>query len=99
MLVHNVFFWLNEDLDCARIEAFREGLETLRGIEAAEAVYVGVPAPTQPRPVIDNSYTFGLTVLFKDMAGHDAYQVHPLHKAFLKEFASCWERVQIYDAL
>jgi len=32
------------------------------------------------------------------MAGHDEYQVHPLHKAFLDEFKVFFDKVTIYDA-
>jgi len=32
------------------------------------------------------------------MAGHDIYQVDPLHKAFLDSFRTFWTKVQIYDA-
>ncbi|MFT3869855.1 MAG: Dabb family protein [Nibricoccus sp.] len=63
------------------------------------AVYVGTPATLPERPVRDSSYTFALTVLFKDIASHDAYQIDPLHKAFLQEFSSFWARVQIYDPI
>ncbi|MFM8334667.1 MAG: Dabb family protein [Opitutaceae bacterium] len=33
-----------------------------------------------------------------DVAGHDAYQVDPLHLAFVERFKTFWNRVQIYDA-
>lgn len=98
MLVHSVFFWLKPGLGDEEVAAFRAGLDSLKGIEVAEAVFVGTPAETD-RPVIDRSYTFGLTVLLPDMAAHDAYQVHPLHKAFLENFAQNWDRVLIYDAI
>lgn len=98
MLVHSVFFWLKPDLTDEQTAAFRAGLESLAGIEVAEAVYVGTPAATD-RPVIDRSYSFGLTVLLPDMAAHDAYQEHPLHKAFLEQFVGSWEKVLIYDAI
>ncbi len=97
MLVHSVFFWLKEDRTQDQVAAFREGLETLKDISAAEAVYVGSPAGTAPRPVVDASYSFGLTVVVSDVASHDAYQTDPLHKAFVETFSSYWERVQIYD--
>jgi hypothetical protein len=99
MLVHTVFFWLKPDLSQEKQQAFREGLESLRGIETVEVLYVGTPAPTPPRPVIDHSYSFGLTVVLKDMAAHDTYQVHHLHKAFLEKFAASWDRVLVYDAV
>lgn len=98
MLVHSVFFYLKSDLTDEARTAFREGVESLKGIEAAEAVYVGTPADTAPRPVVDSSYDVGLTVLLKDVAAHDAYQDHPVHHAFVDAFKTYWDRVQIYDA-
>ena len=95
MLVHSVFFWLKSDADKA---AFRAGLDTLRDIECASAVYVGAPADAGDRPVIERSYSFALTVLFESTADHDAYQVHRLHQAFLDKCADMWEKVVVYDA-
>ena len=97
MLVHSVYFWLRKDLNAEETAAFRAGLETLSGIAAARAVYVGTPADTPPRPVIERSYNFALNVLLDDIAAHDAYQQDPLHQAFLARFARHWERVQIFD--
>jgi hypothetical protein len=44
------------------------------------------------------TYDFAITGIFADIAGHDAYQVHPVHTAFVARFKSYWTRVQIYDA-
>ena len=80
------------------ITDFRRAVESLAGITAVEKVYVGTPAATQKRPVIDDSYSLALTVVCKDVAAHDAYQVDPLHLKFVENCKSCWARVQIYDA-
>ncbi len=97
MLTHCVFFWLREGLSPEQHAAFRDGLKTLRGIETVKALYIGAPAPTPARTIIDATYTFGAAVVFDDRAGHDVYQVHPLHHAFMKQFSPCWTKVQIYD--
>ena len=97
MLVHSVYFWLKDDVNAEKFEAFREGLESLGGIESAQAIYVGTPAATD-RPVIDRSYSIAATVVFASMADHDAYQADALHKAFLENFADCWRKLVIYDA-
>lgn len=97
MLVHSVFFWLKSDLTEEQRVAFRAGVESLCNIASAQAVYLGTPAATD-RPVIDKSYDLGLTVVLKDMAAHDAYQVDPIHTRFVDEFGGYWERVVIYDA-
>ena len=96
MFVHTVLFWLKPGLNPADRERFRAGLETLKQISSADAVYIGTPASTD-RPVIDRSYDFGLTVMLKGLAEHDAYQVDPIHTAFVANCSALWERVLIYD--
>ena len=98
MLVHTVYFWLKPELTEAQRADFRRGVESLAGIAAVEKIYVGTPAATQKRPIIDDSYSVALTVICRDVAGHDAYQVDPLHLAFVEKFKTFWARVQIYDA-
>ena len=97
MLVHSVFFWLKPDLTPDQREKFRAALESLRGIPAIREMHIGVPAPTD-RPVVDRTYSVALTVILNDMEAHDAYQIHPLHKTFVADFASSWLKVVIYDA-
>lgn len=98
MLVHNVFFWLRKDLDGDQITDFRMGLESLKTIEHAEMVYIGSPAQVAERPVLDTSYDFCLTVILKDVAAHDAYQIDEKHQAFLGKFKEFWKKVKVYDA-
>jgi hypothetical protein len=98
MLVHSVYFWLKPELTPAQRAEFRRGVESLAGIKAVAAVHVGTPAATPKRATIDDTYSVALTVLCKDVAAHDAYQVDPLHLAFVTTFKSYWTRVQIYDA-
>ncbi|HNY26399.1 MAG TPA: Dabb family protein [Candidatus Sumerlaeota bacterium] len=98
MLLHTVFFWLKEDLTDEQRAMFRKELEELSHIEAAEAVFIGTPAATEQRPVVDNSFAFNLTVFLRGVAGHDAYQSDPIHLKFIEKCASMWIRVQVYDA-
>ena len=98
MLVHTVYFWLKPELTAAQRADFRKGVESLGGIKAVKAIYVGTPAKTTKRPIIDDSYSFALTVVCADVAGHDAYQVHQIHDKFRTECAPFWAKVVIYDA-
>ena len=96
MFVHAVYFWLRPDLtdeERARFESNLKGLATI----PSQGCYIGTPASTD-RPVIDRTYTWALVLLFKDLAEHDAYQVHPTHQAFVAENKTLWSRVQIYDS-
>jgi hypothetical protein len=97
MLSHHVLFWLKADTTTEQKDAFRKSLETLKGVETVKGLYIGTPAPIE-RAVVDTTYTFSLLILFDDLAGHDVYQVHPLHKAFLEEFRVFFDKVVIYDA-
>jgi len=97
MLTHHVLFWLKADTTEEEKYAFRGGLESLKAVETIKSIYIGTPAPIS-RPVVDTTYTFSLVIVFDDLAGHDVYQVHPVHKAFLDQFRSFFEKVVIYDA-
>ena len=99
MLIHSVFFWLKAETTPAQRTALLKGLESLRDIKSVDALYIGTPAPLPERPVRDSSYAFALTVVFKNIAAHDAYQIDPLHEAFNQNFRPLWARVQVYDAI
>ena len=98
MLVHAVYFWLKPELTEAQRAEFRRGVESLAGVKSIEKAYIGQPAATEKRPVIDASYHVALIVLCKDVAAQNAYQVDPLHLAFVEKFKAYWTRVQIYDS-
>lgn len=97
MIAHHVLFWLKADTTNEQIAAFRDGLQSLEGMEVVKNLHIGTPAPIE-RPVVDVTYTFSLVVFFDDLAAHDVYQVHPIHKTFLDNFRSLFDRVVIYDA-
>lgn len=98
MLYHCVYFWLKPELTPEQRAEFRRGVETLKGIKAAAQVSVGVPAKTTLRPVIDASYDVALIVVCANVAAEAAYQVDPIHLAFVEKFKTFWTRVQIYDS-
>jgi hypothetical protein len=97
MLSHHVLFWLKADTTEEQKAAFRKGLESLQKIETVTQFHVGTPAPIE-RAVVDTTYSYSLVLFFEDLAGHDVYQVHELHQAFLNEFRILFEKVVIYDA-
>ena len=98
MLYHCVYFWLKPELTAAQRAEFRRGVESLAGIKSVAKVAVGVPAKTAAQPVVDHSYDVALIVQCRDVAAHDAYQIDPIHLAFVARFQDHWTRVQVYDA-
>ena len=98
MLVHIVLFWLKKDLSKDDLIIFKKEVSLLGKISSVEHLYLGQPAGTTKRPVIDDSYDFCLTVVLKDIAAHDAYQEDTIHLEFIKNCSHMWEKVKIYDA-
>lgn len=96
--VHNVFFWLKETVSETERTTFVQELQRLAKIKTIQSLYVGTPAGT-PRTVVDNSYDFALIIHFGNSEDHDAYQVDPLHDAFIATQSRVWTKVQIYDVL
>ena len=95
MFVHSVYFWLKSDLTPAQEALFVERATALTTLPSVTHGWIGKPAATD-RPVIDRTYSYGLVVVFEDEAGHDDYQVHPIHDAF-RELHDMWTAVKIYD--
>lgn len=84
-LLHHVFFWLKNPDSVADREKLIAGIKSLAAIDTVRSIHVGVPASTEKRDVVDNSYHVSELLGFDDVAGQDVYQVHPLHKKFVEE--------------
>ena len=98
-LIHKVFFWLkNPDSEADRAQLIA-GIKALSAIETVRAIHVGVPASTEKREVVDNSYQVSEMLCFDDVEGQNAYQVHPLHQKFVDENSHLWSKVVVYDSM
>jgi len=93
---HNVYFWLKEGLSNSDLLEFEKGLESLTKTTLVIKGYYGKPANTN-RAVVDNTYTYGLSLLFKDTSDQNLYQADPIHLAFVDKNGSKWSRVVVYD--
>jgi hypothetical protein len=98
MHIHNVYFWLTEGLSNSALLEFEEGLETLITTPLVKNGYYGKPANTN-RTVVDNTYSYGLTLFFKDTPDQNLYQADPIHLAFVEKNSKKWTRVQVYDVV
>jgi hypothetical protein len=97
MLIHSVYFWFKSDADPAVVDAFEAGLQRLTSIPGIQQAYFGQPEATPKRDVIDDTYAWALVEFFANLEAHDQYQEHPLHQDFLRDFATSWQKVQVYD--
>jgi Stress responsive A/B Barrel Domain len=99
MLTHHVFFWLKNPSSTADRDKLIAGLQTLKKIESIRQIHIGVPADTEKREVVDNSYSVSELMFFDDTAGQKVYQEHAIHKKFVEDCSALWEKVIVYDSL
>lgn len=95
---HHVYFWLKEEHrnPDARAE-FEQGLESLLRIPTVVSGIWGKPAPVMPRPVIDSSWDYALSMRFESVASQNDYQEDPAHHEFLDRFKDRWTKVLVMD--
>jgi hypothetical protein len=98
MLVHSVYFWLKPGLTAGERSRFRSEVGKLGAIRTIEKIYVGGPATLAERDVTERTFDVALTIVFRDGAAHDAYQVDPVHLAFVEGNKASWTRVQVFDS-
>ncbi|MFO1452009.1 MAG: Dabb family protein [Opitutaceae bacterium] len=98
-VVHHVFFWLKHPDSKEDLARLLDGIRGLKAIETVRGIHVGVPASTEKRAVVDNSYSASEILYFDDLAGQAAYQVHPLHQRFVDTCSHLWAKVVVYDAV
>lgn len=99
MLVHNVYFSLNERTPAARqklLDACRKYLPNHAGIQLFAC---GLLAEELRRPVNDLEFDVGLHIVFQDQAAHDAYQVSEAHEQFIAENKADWSKVRVFDSI
>ena len=64
-----------------------------------KALRFGKPAPTTPRDVVDNSFSYYLLVTFNTMDDINTYEHHPIHLGAVDKFSKYWTKVQVKDAI
>jgi hypothetical protein len=97
MFNHVVIFW-TDPADAESVDKLIAGAEKyLKPIPGVLQFHVGRMVPS-PRPVVEQSYQVGLSILFADKKAQDDYQAHPLHVEFVeKVLKPIQKRVVVYD--
>lgn len=98
-LTHHVFFWLKNPDSKEDLAKLIAGVRTLAAIETVRAFQVGVPASTEKRAVVESSYSVSELLMFDDVEGQNAYQVHPIHQKFVEDCSHLWSKVTVFDSL
>jgi len=97
--IHTVFFWYKDGVSEKDKATFlNSALPELAKVESIHKLYYGPPAMTN-REVVDNSYDIAWICHFKSAEDEAAYQVDPIHTAFVEQYNHLWKKVQVYDNL
>ncbi|RYE56877.1 MAG: Dabb family protein [Sphingobacteriales bacterium] len=96
---HQVFFWLRNKDSKQDLDQLIAGVKTLANIPTVAKLWVGVVASTEVREVVDSSWSVSELMFFNDLEGQQAYQTHPIHLEFVKNYSHLWERVVVYDSI
>ena len=98
-IAHYVLFWLNDGLSETEISDFANFFEELKAIPGIKSLHYGQPAPTNPRDVVDNTFTYNLLVYFDSMDEINVYETHPIHFAAIEKYSKYWNRVVVHDSV
>ncbi len=99
MLRHQAYFWLKNAGSRTDREVLIAGLKTMHGIKLIRELRIGVPAATEQRDVVDNSFDVVESMVFDSLEDQAAYQTHPIHQKFIADCGHLWDRVVVYDAM
>lgn len=99
VLVHHAIFWLKNPSSTEDRDKLVAGVKSLGKIPTIKKLHVGIPASTEKRDVVDNSFAVSEIMFFDNEADQKTYQDHPIHQQFIKDHSHLWERVIVYDAI
>ncbi|SEG19948.1 Dabb family protein [Sphingobacterium lactis] len=98
-ILHSVYFWLKPGLSAEEEQDFLNFFEALKKVPGIHAFQVGKPAPTTPRDVVDNSFSYAIYVTFKTMEDINTYEKHPDHLAASEKYGKYWTKVEVKDSI
>ena len=97
MLVHIVFFWVRKEAPASARQQLLDDCPKYLKSPTVKHLWVGTPADTPERDVVNATFDVGLTAIFDDLAGHNAYQEHPQHDKFIERNKPNFLRVEVFN--
>ena len=98
-IIHVVYFWLKEDLTDDDEKDFLKFFEILKTVPTVKSLQVCKPAPTNPRDVVDNSFSYNILVGFDSMKDINVYETHAIHTDAAAKYSKYWTKVQVRDSV
>ncbi|MBN2063487.1 MAG: Dabb family protein [Sedimentisphaerales bacterium] len=97
MLIHNVYFSLQDASEAKVLELITEAKKYLKNDPGLIHFAVGKRAQEFSRPVNDQSYEVCLNTVFKDKQAHDSYQVSKEHVEFVNRNKANFKSIRVCD--
>lgn len=97
-IMHVVYFWLKEGITPTEEKDFLKFFDILKTVPGVHSLYVSTPAPTNPRDVVDNSFSYCIFVGFANMDDINTYETHPIHTDASAKYSKYWTKVMVHDA-
>jgi hypothetical protein len=94
---HVVLVWLKADTAPEVRESIIEGSRQLKAIPGIRDLRVGKAIPSE-RPIVDDSFSFGILMRFDSVADMNAYLADPKHVQFVDTQVKPYlEKLLVYD--
>jgi len=96
-ITHVVVVWLNDDLTDSQVTDVINQSKILADIKAVDDIKIGKPIPSE-RSIVDDSFTFALSVTFKNAADMKIYSLDKSHLEYVdKVLKPALKKIVIYD--
>jgi len=96
-ITHVVIIWVNEDVSEQQISEAIDKTNVLSSIDVVQALKIGRSVPSE-REIVDDSFTFAISVEFKNEADMQLYIVDPTHREYVESVMSpLVKKFVVYD--
>jgi hypothetical protein len=97
LITHVVVVWVNDDVSDKQVSKIIEDTQVLRSINVVQDLKVGRPVASE-RASVDDSFSFALSVTFKNSADMQAYIIDETHIAYVKSaIKPVLKKIVVYD--
>ena len=98
MVLHCVYFYLEEEISEEEKKSFEKGLHELLAIDVIYKSEIGKTGATPSRAVTDHDFDYSIVTWFKTLKDYETYANHPDHIEFIGKYEMFWEYVKVYDS-
>jgi lipoprotein NlpI len=94
---HIVLVWLKVDTTPTELETIIKATQQLKNIEGIQSLSIGRSLESE-RKIVDDSFSLGIHMRFKDKTAMQAYLSHPQHVKFVDTMVKPkLEKIVVYD--